>query len=234
MRSEEVSDTHRLKELRAEVARLEAALESGHQASSASHPQPPHPPHDLMRQADAEPMKRMGMKSIQRIKMMGGKIRMMNIDNVDSKSMASALPGFPGVSHLYHIGATGFFLDHHEHLDLTTEQHKKLRLIANEAEQTVEGLQRKVDAGEKNLFDLTGADLPDIQKIKVQIEELEKWRSEQRLAFIRSVGFAVQTLTPSQRSALVGETHTQDHSSSDGGEHQHQFSPPREERNPKR
>ena len=34
----------------------------------------------------------------------------------------SALPGFLGASHLYHIGATGFFLDHPQHIALTLEQ----------------------------------------------------------------------------------------------------------------
>jgi hypothetical protein len=27
-------------------------------------------------------------------------------------AMPSALPGFPGASHLYHVGAGGFFLDY--------------------------------------------------------------------------------------------------------------------------
>ena len=35
--------------------------------------------------------------------------------------MSSALPGFPGSSHLYHIGSTGFFLDHPTHITLTSD-----------------------------------------------------------------------------------------------------------------
>ena len=34
-------------------------------------------------------------------------------------AMPSALPGFPGASHLYHVGATGFFLDYSAALKLT-------------------------------------------------------------------------------------------------------------------
>ena len=43
-------------------------------------------------------------------------MRLMTDILSDGMSMPSALPGFPGQSHLYHIGATGFFLDHPEHI----------------------------------------------------------------------------------------------------------------------
>jgi len=51
---------------------------------------------------------------------------MMGMDAMGGGATAampdSALPGFPGASHIYHIGATDFFLDHPEHITLTTEQ----------------------------------------------------------------------------------------------------------------
>jgi hypothetical protein len=41
----------------------------------------------------------------------------------------SALPGFPAASHIYHIGATGFFLDHAQHINLSAEQQVQLNKI---------------------------------------------------------------------------------------------------------
>ncbi len=38
----------------------------------------------------------------------------------------SALPGFSGVSHSYHIGSTGFFLEHAQHIGLSTDQQAAL------------------------------------------------------------------------------------------------------------
>ena len=51
----------------------------------------------------------------------------MNVmDAMPGGAMAqSVLPGVPGVLHFYHIGATGFFLDHQEHIQLSVEQKKK-------------------------------------------------------------------------------------------------------------
>ena len=46
----------------------------------------------------------MGMKGRE---MMGGK-------GMAGMKTPAALPAFPGTSHIYHIGATGFFLDHPE------------------------------------------------------------------------------------------------------------------------
>ena len=42
------------------------------------------------------------------------------------------LPGFPGASHLYHVGATGFFLDYSAALKLTTDQQAALKRIKEE------------------------------------------------------------------------------------------------------
>ena len=56
----------------------------------------------------------------------GGMMSMMGMMGMGGGNMAampqSALPGFPGASHLYHLVATGFFLDHPQHIALTTEQ----------------------------------------------------------------------------------------------------------------
>lgn len=94
--------------------------------------------------------------------------------DMDALASQSALPGFPGASHLYPVGATGFFLDHPEHIALSTEQSAALNRIKEAA------------------------------KIEGQIRAIEKLRGDQRMAFIRAVGAAAQVLTAEQRASLLG------------------------------
>jgi hypothetical protein len=49
------------------------------------------------------------------------------------KGSPSTMPGQPGASHLYHIGSTGFFLDHAKHIALTPEQKKTLNWLKEKA-----------------------------------------------------------------------------------------------------
>ena len=59
--------------------------------------------------------KGMGMMDMDMQEMMGmmGKGGMgQKTPGMGKMQMPTALPGFPGASHIYHIGATGFFLDH--------------------------------------------------------------------------------------------------------------------------
>ncbi|MBY0514189.1 MAG: hypothetical protein K2P78_09805 [Gemmataceae bacterium] len=119
--------------------------------------------------------------------------------------MASALPGFPGASHVYHIGATDFFLDHPEHITLTTEQQTKLNKAKQKALMDKAKAQRQIDEAEQALWELTGADEPDAKQVQAKVQEIEKLRGEQRLAFIRSVGEAAKALTDGQRKVLLGQ-----------------------------
>ena len=118
--------------------------------------------------------------------------------------MTASLPGFPGASHVYHIGATDFFLDHPEHITLATGQQVKLNAIKQKAVTEKANAQRKIDEAEQHLWELTAADQPDAAKIEAQIRAVEKLRGDQRLAFIRSVGEAAQVLTDDQRKILLG------------------------------
>lgn len=118
--------------------------------------------------------------------------------------MTAALPGFPGASHIYHIGATDFFLDHPEHITLSTEQKTKLGQMKQKATTEKATAQRKVEEAEQQLWELTAADQPDAAKIEAKVREVEKLRGDQRLAFIRSVGEAAQVLTDDQRKILLG------------------------------
>ena len=117
----------------------------------------------------------------------------------------SSLPGFPGASHLYHIGATGFFLDHPTHVTLTAEQQKALNGIKEKALLAKSTSARKVEEAEQALWTLTGSDSPDAGQIEAKVREIEGLRSEQRLAFIRAVGDAANVLTEEQRKTLSGD-----------------------------
>ena len=119
--------------------------------------------------------------------------------------MTAALPGFPGASHIYHIGATDFFLDHPEHITLSTEQKTKLAQMKQKATTAKASAQRKIEEAEQQLWELTGSDQPDAAKMDAKVREIEKLRGDQRMAFIQSVGEAAQALTDDQRKILIGQ-----------------------------
>ena len=116
----------------------------------------------------------------------------------------SALPGFAGASHLYHIGATDFFLDHPQHITLSTEQQVQLSKMREQAAMAKSAADRKVDQAEEELWQLTAADKPDISKIEAKVREIEKISGDARIAFIRAVGEAAKVLTDDQRKILTG------------------------------
>jgi len=119
-------------------------------------------------------------------------------------SMNAALPGFPGASHLYHIGSTGFFLDHAEHISLTIQQQAALNGAKEKAMLAKAATQRKVDTGEQELWALTAVDQPDVAQIEAKLREVEKFRGDERLDFSRAVGEAAKILTDGQRQSLLG------------------------------
>jgi len=116
----------------------------------------------------------------------------------------SALPGFPGVSHLYHIGATGFFLDHAEHISLTTDQQAALNKIKEQALAAKTNADRQIEQAEQEMASLTSSDQPDSAKIESKVRDIEKLRANERLIFIRAVGEAANLLTDDQRKILTG------------------------------
>lgn len=116
----------------------------------------------------------------------------------------SALPGFPGSSHLYHIGATGFFLDHPQHIALTTQQQAGLNKAKEQAALAKSTADRAVEQAEQELWTLTAADQPDAMAIQAKIAAIGKLTGDARLAFIRAVGDASKLLTDEQRKSLTG------------------------------
>ena len=115
----------------------------------------------------------------------------------------SALPGFPGLSHLYHIGATGFFLDQ-SLITLADGQEKQLNEIRTRALLARSESDRRIEQLEEELWTLTAEAEPDATKVDAKIQDIERTRASARLAFIRSVGDASKLLTPAQRQRLLG------------------------------
>ncbi len=117
-------------------------------------------------------------------------------------AMPSALPGFPGASHLYHVGSTGFFLDYADKLGLSVEQRSDLNAIKQRALSAQATTQRKIAEAEEALWTLTAAEQPDAAAIEGKVREIEKLRSDQRLTFIRAVGDAGKLLTTDQQKMV--------------------------------
>ena len=124
---------------------------------------------------------------------------------MEPAAMLSRLPGFPGASHIYHIGASGFFLDHGHHVDLSMEQRKGLAQIQEKSLLEQASFDRRNAQAEQELWVLTSAAEPDASKIEAKVREIATLTAEQRLSFIQSVGKAAETLTDEQRRALAGD-----------------------------
>ena len=119
-------------------------------------------------------------------------------------SMQTNLPGFPGASHIYHVGATGFYLGYADKLGLSTSQKTSLNDIKQRALIDQSTQQRKIDEAEQALWLLTAAEQPDAAAVEAKIREIEKLQADQRLGFIRAVGEAAKVLTDDQRKMVLG------------------------------
>lgn len=159
--------------------------------------------------SDSQSSEGMGMGSMGMMKkggMMKGMGMMMMGKTPDSSMEISALPGFPGASHIYHIGASEFFLDHREHLGLTPDQQKKLNELKSNTLLKQNEFERQLERAEEQLWSLTSEAEPDAAQIENALAEIGVLTTEKRLDFIRSVGAAAEVLTTSQRALLRGES----------------------------
>lgn len=143
-----------------------------------------------------------GMMGMDGMQMMG---RMGKEGSGPPPMIQTALPGFPGSSHLYHLGATGYFLDHGQHITLTREQQTTLNQIKERVLLTQATTDRQIEQAEQDLWVLTGTDEPDVRRIEAKVREIAKLKGDQRMAFIRAVGEAAKVLTDEQHKVLVGE-----------------------------
>ena len=154
-------------------------------------------------------MKKMKGMNMGMMGMMGMMKKMKGMDmmgKMDMSSMGeSALPGFPGASHIYHIGSSEFFLDHETHISLSLEQKTKLNKAKQKSKLHSLKLDREIEQAEQELWELTSAGTPDIKKIDSKIRSIEKLKADQRLAFIRAVGESAKLLTDKQVKVLIGE-----------------------------
>lgn len=147
----------------------------------------------------------MGKNNGMKMGMMSKGMQMMGkMKSMGDMEMPSTLPGFPGASHIYHIGANSFFLDHAEHITLTTEQQSALNKIKEVAMLKQADFDRQIEAAEQEVWVLTSSDSPEAKKIEDKISEVAKLQADQRIAYIRAVGEAAKTLTDEQRDALTG------------------------------
>ena len=119
-------------------------------------------------------------------------------------SKPSALPGFSGASHLYHIGSSGFFLDHPQHIDLSVEQRTSLNQIKERSELDQASASRREQEAEQDMWLLTSADQPDNALIEAKLAMIQQMKGDARLQFINAIGSAVKILTDRQRSILTG------------------------------
>lgn len=159
-----------------------------------------------MKMGDMMSMKGMDMGEMMKMKGM----RMMGMMGNTSTMTQSALPGFPGASHIYHIGSTEFFLDHEDHIELSESQQASLRKAREKAQLTVADFDRKIEQAEQDLWVLSSSDQPDIDKISAKAKEIGSLNAESRIAYIRAVGDAAKILTENQRKTLVGVTYDAD------------------------
>lgn len=119
---------------------------------------------------------------------------------------SSELPGFPGSSHIYHIGAKNFFLDFSGIIYLSNEQTAQLKRIKERSQESQVSSNQKIQKAEEDLWLLTASDRPDIKSIETKIKDIETLRGEKRINFIRDVGEAAGVLAEKQRIALLGKT----------------------------
>ncbi len=156
----------------------------------------------------------MGMEGMGDKKMGGEMMDMMGMNAMPAASPGmtpaqpnmpqSALPGFPGVSHLYHIGATGFFIEHAQHINLTADQQTALNKMKEDALAAKTNSDHQIEQAEQELGTFTSSDQPDAAKIETKVREIEKLRVDERISFIRAVGEAAKLLTDDQRKILTG------------------------------
>ena len=168
-------------------------------------PMPAH--HEMPGQALVDPMPSASMDAAQPGKKMGSMAKMKTKEKMLRVSAPApvnpALPAFAGASHLYHVGATGFFLNLSPRIALTADQQRALTQMKSKAPSLQNAADRRIEAGEQVLWLLTAVDSPSADKITAKVREIEKARGDERIAFIQAVGEPAKLLTPQQQAQLL-------------------------------
>ena len=204
--SKDLNLVHGIAQFRSRLLSIQAAFETGSQYWSVNTGASP----VAVAATDATPIRVGATPPAMTAKVMpaagccGGMMGKMSAAGPASSTMQSGLPGFPGVSHIYHVGATGFFLDYSTALKLSTDQVVALNQIMETSMAATAAAQRKIEQAEQDLWMLTASDQPDSMALRTKVVDIEKLRGDQRIAFIRAVGEAARVLTDAQRNALLG------------------------------
>lgn len=119
-------------------------------------------------------------------------------------TIPSDLPGSPSAPRIFHVGATGFFLDQTAAIKLTVDQQATLIGFKQKSIGDLGAARLRIDQAEQDLWVLTGSERPDPMALEAKVREIERLKGDQRIAFIRSVGEAASVLTDDQRAALLG------------------------------
>ena len=168
-------------------------------------PMPAH--HEMPGQALVDPMPSASMDAAQPGKKMGSmatmKAKETMLKVIAPAPVNPALPAFAGASHLYHVGATGFFLNLSPRIALTADQQRALTQMKSKAPSLQNAADRRIEAGEQVLWLLTAVDYPSADKITAKVREIEKARDDERIAFMQAVGEPAKLLTPQQQAQLL-------------------------------
>ncbi len=137
---------------------------------------------------------------------MGG-MRMMSMMGKQPDSTVTdsptGLPGVAGAAHLYHLGEQEFFLDQAHSISLSTQQTEQLESIRLQWQTRNQEMEKKIEVLEEQLWQQTAMGKPDRQAIAKTIRDTENLRGDLRLAFIDSVGNAVNILSREQIDKLI-------------------------------
>jgi hypothetical protein len=137
--------------------------------------------------------------------------KLMQSSNSKQQEISSLLnlPSFPGLPHLYHVGATGFFLDYFNVLMLKSDQHAALMFIKRAETTRSATAKQLVRHTEQELSEQTGTEQPDGGAIEQAVQRIGRLKSAQRICFIRAVGEAALDLSPEQAAVILANMSSQ-------------------------
>lgn len=110
----------------------------------------------------------------------------------------------PPSSHLLHLGAARFFLNHGPRLGLTPTQRGALRTIRDDATVAWSKRDEEIARTEAELWEETGAARVLLPEVDAKVGQIEHLRAVQRMEYIRAVEQAAEILDEAQRQVLLG------------------------------
>lgn len=123
--------------------------------------------------------------------------------------MHPALMGGPagaplGGSHLYHAGASNFFLERAFDLSLSADQKRSLLNLREAALLDLATHARQIEQAEQELWALTAKKAPATGEVEAKIREIATHEADARIAWFKAVDQAVAMLNDEQREKITG------------------------------